>query len=298
LSKLALTLACGEYEIVRALMDGTVKPDGVDLNVLTAMDSSTRHWRFLRNREFAMAEVSCSSYLVARDQGVPIDAIPVFLHRRFRHGFIFINTAKGIRTPADLVGRKIGVKQFQNTAIVWLRGILQHEYGVPLHSIEWVCELDETIEFEAPPNLKIVRLPPECSVEQMLTNGEIDAVLHPDLIRPLVEKDPRVARLFPDYRREEIAYFRKTGIFPIMHVLGIKREIAEEHPWVAIQRVPSVQRGEEPRHEAHGESADRATRVLSRSMGGAGRAHGSGSLGIRSDRQKPAYPRNDFHLRP
>jgi len=234
LSKLALTLACGEYEIVRALMDGTVKPDGVDLNVLTAMDSSTRHWRFLRNREFAMAEVSCSSYLVARDQGVPIDAIPVFLHRRFRHGFIFINTAKGIRTPADLAGRKIGVKQFQNTAIVWLRGILQHEYGVPLHSIEWVCELDETIEFEAPPNLKIVRLPPECSVEQMLTNGEIDAVLHPDLIRPLVEKDPRVARLFPDYRREEIAYFRKTGIFPIMHVLGIKREIAEEHPWVAI----------------------------------------------------------------
>ena len=85
----------------------------------------------------------------------------------------------------------------------------------------------KTIEFEAPPNLKIVRLPPECSVEQMLTNGEIDAVLHPDLIRPLFEKDPRVARLFPDYRREEIAYFRKTGIFPIMHVLGIKREIAE-----------------------------------------------------------------------
>ena len=95
MSKLALTLACGEYEIVRALMDGTVKPDGVDLNALTEMDSSTRHWRFLRNREFAMAEVSCSSYLVARDQGVPIDAIPVFLHRRFRHGFIFINTAKG-----------------------------------------------------------------------------------------------------------------------------------------------------------------------------------------------------------
>ena len=139
MSKLALTLACGEYEIVRALMEGTVKPDGVDLNVLTAMDSSTRHWRFLRNREFDMAEVSCSSYLVARDQGVPIDAIPVFLHRRFRHGFIFINTAKGIRTPADLVGRKIGVKQFQNTAIVWLRGILQHEYGVPLHSTQYAA---------------------------------------------------------------------------------------------------------------------------------------------------------------
>src|SRR5580704_6565614 len=151
LSKLSLTLGCGEYEIVRALMDGTVKPDGIDLNVLTEMDSTTRHWRFLRNGEFDLAEVSCSSYLTARDQDLPFDAIPVFLHRRFRHGFIFINTSKGIRTPQDLAGRKIGLKQFQATAIVWMRGILQHEYGVPLDTIEWVCELDETIEFEIPP---------------------------------------------------------------------------------------------------------------------------------------------------
>ena len=160
MSKLSLILACGDYEIVRALIDGTVEPDGIDLNVLTEMDSTTRHWRFLRNREFDLAEVSCSSYLVARDQDQPFDAIPVFLHRRFRHGFIFINTAKGIRGPADLVGRKIGVKQFQATAIVWLRGILQHEYGVPLGSIEWLCELDETIEFQPRDDLKITRLPP------------------------------------------------------------------------------------------------------------------------------------------
>jgi len=234
LSKLALTLACGDYEIVRALMDGTVKPDGIDLNVLTDMDSTTRHWRFLRNREFDLGEVSCSSYLTARDQGLPVDAIPVFLHRRFRHGFIFINTSKGIRSAADLAGRKIGLKQFQATAIVWLRGILQHEYGVPLSSIEWLCELDETIEFKPLADFKITRLPPDSSVEEMLANGEVDAVLHPDLIRPLVEKDPRVARLFPNYRQEETAYYRKTGIFPIMHVLAIKREIAEQHPWVAI----------------------------------------------------------------
>jgi 4,5-dihydroxyphthalate decarboxylase len=95
--------------------------------VLTGMDSTTRHWRFLRNGDFDVAEVSGSSYLVARDQGMAVDAIPVFLHRRFRHGFIFINTTKGIRKPSDLAGRKIGLKQFQSTALVWLRGILQHE---------------------------------------------------------------------------------------------------------------------------------------------------------------------------
>ncbi|MGC1444074.1 MAG: ABC transporter substrate-binding protein [Xanthobacteraceae bacterium] len=232
--KLPLTLACGDYEIVRALKEGTVKPEGIDLNVLTGMDSTTRHWRFLRNGDFDVAEVSGSSYLVARDQGMAVDAIPVFLHRRFRHGFIFINTTKGIRKPSDLAGRKIGLKQFQSTALVWLRGILQHEYDVPLESIEWFCELDETINFDGASRLNIVRLPHDSSVEQMLAEGELDALLHPDLIRPLLDKDPRVARLFPDYRQEELGYYQKTGIFPIMHVLGIKREIVENNPWVAI----------------------------------------------------------------
>src|SRR5579872_5549080 len=100
-TKIPLTLACGDYEIVRALKEGAVAPDGIDLTVLTAMDSTTRHWRFLRNRDFDVAEVSASSYLVARDQGLPFHAIPVFLHRRFRHGFVFINTTKGIRAPRD-----------------------------------------------------------------------------------------------------------------------------------------------------------------------------------------------------
>lgn len=234
MSKLLLTLACGDYEIVSALAEQKVRPDGIDLNVLTDMDSTTRHWRFLRNEEFDIAEVSCSSYLIARDQGLPFDAIPVFLHRRFRHGFIFINTTKGIRSPADLAGRRIGLKQFQSTAIVWMRGILQHEYGVPLETIEWVCELDETIELKGSSDLKIVRLPNDKSVERMLAEGDIDALLHPDLIHPLLAKDKRVARLFPDYRQEEIAFYRKTGIFPIMHVMGIRRSVVEQHPWIAI----------------------------------------------------------------
>jgi 4,5-dihydroxyphthalate decarboxylase len=232
--KIELTLACGDYEITRPLIDGIVRPDGIELTILTGMDSTTRHWRFLRNREFDVAEVSASSYLIARDQGQPFRAIPVFPHRRFRHGFAFVNTGKGIRKPSDLIGRKVGVKSFQVTAILWLRGILEHEYGVPHKSIEWVTEFDEDVEFTPPPGLKITRVPHTKSLETMLLEGEIDALFDAYLIKPFTAKDPRVGRLFPDYKQEEIAYVRRTGIFPIMHVLGLRQEIVDRHPWVAI----------------------------------------------------------------
>jgi 4,5-dihydroxyphthalate decarboxylase len=232
--KLPLTLACGNYEIVRPLIDGTVKVDGVELNILTDNDSATRHWRFLRNQEFDVAEVSGSSYLAARDNDWPFRAIPVFLHRRFRHGFMFINTGKGIGKPSDLKGRTIGVKTLMTTAILWMRGILQNEYGVPLNSIEWVAELDDDVQVTLPPDIKVRRLPDNKSVETMLAEGELDAVFHSDLIKPFLAKDPRVARLFPDPKAEEVAYFKKTGIFPIMHVMGIRQSVAEQHPWLAI----------------------------------------------------------------
>ena len=240
--RIPLTLACGDYEIVRALKDGTVRPDGIDLTVLTEMDSTTRHWRFIRNRDFDMAETSASSYLAARDQGQDVTALPVFLHRRFRHGFIFINTQKGIRRPADLIGRKIGLKAFLVTAGLWLRGILEHEYGVPHTSVEWFTEIDEEVDFAPHPRLKLTQLGHDKSVPEMLAAGELDAVLHADLIKPIVDKDPRVARLFPDYKTEEIGYFRKTGIFPIMHVLGIKQEIVERYPWVPINMMQAFER--------------------------------------------------------
>jgi 4,5-dihydroxyphthalate decarboxylase len=232
--KLTLTLACGDYEITRALKEGIVQPDGIDLVMLTDMDSTTRHWRFLRNRDFDMAETSASSYIVSRDQGLPFEGLPVFLHRRFRHGFIYINTTKGITKPADLIGKRIGLKSFLVTAGHWLRGILEHEYGVPHRSVKWFCELDEDIEFPVPAGLDVTRLPHDKSVEQMLVDGELDAVIHSSLIKPLVQGDPRVGRLFPDYKAEEQRYFAKTGIFPIMHVLGIKREIVAQYPWVAV----------------------------------------------------------------
>ena len=240
--KLELTLACGDYEIVRALKDGTVEPDGIELNVLTDMDSSSRHWRMLRNREFDVCELSGSSYLMAKDRGQPFSAIPVFLHRRFRHGFVFVNTSKGIRTPKDLNGKRIGLKTYQATAILYLRGLLAGEYGVDLTSIDWVTELEEEIPFEAPPGIRISHAPEGSDISEMLAEGEVDAVIHPDIIGPILRRDPRVGRLFEDYRSEEEAYFRRTGIFPIMHATAIKSEILEEHPWVATNLAQAFER--------------------------------------------------------
>ena len=237
-----LTLACGDYEIVRALKEGQVEPDGIDLTVLTEMDSTTRHWRFIRNRDFDMAETSASSYVVAKNRGEPVTALPVFLHRRFRHGFVFINTQKGIKSPKDLIGRKVGIKSFLVTAGHWMRGILEHEYGVPHKSLQYFAELDEDIDFTPPADLNITRLPHDKSVEKMLAEGELDAVIHSSIIKPLAAGDPRVARLFPDFKTEEIAFYKKTGIFPIMHVMGIKQEIVDKHPWVPINMFHAFQK--------------------------------------------------------
>jgi 4,5-dihydroxyphthalate decarboxylase len=198
------------------------------------MDSPTRHWRFLRNNEFDVAELSSSYYIVAHDKGLPFRAIPVFPHRRFRHGFAFINTGKGITKPTDLIGRKVGVNQFQTTAVLWIRGILEHEYGVPHKAIDWYAELDEDIDFTPPKDLRLTVLPDDKSIETMLAEGELDAVLESNLIKPILDRDPRVGRLFPDYVGEEEEYFRRTGIFPIMHVVALRQEIVERHPWVPI----------------------------------------------------------------
>ncbi len=232
--KLELTLACGPYESVRALIDGTIAPDGVEFNVLTNMDSSTRHWRMLRNREFDVCELSMSSYLVAKDQGYPLTAIPVFLHRRFRHGFIFINAEAGISEPKDLIGRRIGVKTFQTTAILWLRGQLESEYSVRHTDVTWVTELEEDVAFTPGDGLVLERAPAGRTVEDLLVEGEVDAVLHPDLIEPILNGDPRVKRLFENYQEVELDYFKRTGIFPIMHVTAIRQDLVDENPWLPI----------------------------------------------------------------
>lgn len=232
-AKLNLSFASGDYEIVKALKDGTVKPDGIELTMLTDMDSSSRHWRMLRNMEFDVAELSASSYLMAKDRGLPLTAIPVFLHRRFRHGFIFVNTAAGIKSPKDLEGKRVGLKTWQATAILYLRGLLAEEYGVDLTTIHWVTELEEEIGFDVPKGYTIEHGTGGANVADMLADGDLDAVIHPDILEPILRGDERVGRLFPDYRREEEAYFKRTGIFPIMHVTAIRDEVLQANPWVA-----------------------------------------------------------------
>lgn len=232
--KLHLTLATGDYEIIRALKEGTVKPDGIELTVLTDMTSDIRHWRMIRNREFDVAELSMSNYLMAKYTDMPFVAIPVFLHRRFRHGFVFLNAGKGIRKPQDLIGKKVGLRNFQATANLWIRGILEHEHGTPHRQIHWFKQDEEEVDWTPPADLDIRRIESGKSVENMLIAGELDALIHPELIQPILDKDARVTRLFPNYRELEFDYFKRTRIFPIMHTTAIKQEIVEKYPWVPI----------------------------------------------------------------
>ncbi|HZA54698.1 MAG TPA: ABC transporter substrate-binding protein [Candidatus Udaeobacter sp.] len=243
--RISLTLACGDYESIRALKEGAIKPDGIDLTVLTEMTSDVRHWRMIRNREFDVAELSMSNYLTARFKGLPFTAIPVFLHRRFRHGFVFLNATKGITKPTDLLGKKVGLRNFSATANLWIRGILEHEYQVPHRKIRWIKQDEEELEFIPPPGLSLVRVPAGKDVEEMLVAGELDALIHPELIQPILRKDRRVTRLFNNYKDLEIEYYSRTGIFPIMHTTAIKQEIVEKHPWVPINLLQAFERSKE-----------------------------------------------------
>lgn len=231
-STLQLTLAAGDYDSIAALKDGTVKPDGIELTILTDMTAEVRHARMLRDRHFDIAELSMSNYMVAKDNRLPFIAIPGFLHRRFRHGFVFVNTSKGIEKPTDLIGKKVGVGSYHATANLWMRGILEHEFDLPHKSIHWFKQVEEKIPWQAPPGLKIEKLPRGKDIVDMLLTGELDAVIDPEVIPPVANKDPRVRRLFPNYRDLEIDYFKRTGIFPIMHTTAIRQEIVDKHPWV------------------------------------------------------------------
>jgi 4,5-dihydroxyphthalate decarboxylase len=245
MSKIRLTLGCGDYEIVRPLMEGSVQPDGIELTVLTDMTSDVRHWRMIRNREFDVCELSMSSYLMAKDRNQGFTAIPAFLHRRFRHGFTFVNTTKGIERPGDLIGRKVGLRNYQATTNLWVRGILEHEYQTPHKKIRWFTQDDEDVDFTRPPDLSVERIPAGKSVEAMLVDGELDALIHPEVPHAVMQKDKRVKRLFENYKELEIEYYRKTNIFPIMHAVAIRQEIVDRYPWIPINLMQAFERAKQ-----------------------------------------------------
>jgi 4,5-dihydroxyphthalate decarboxylase len=232
-AKLPLTLTCGDYEITRPLAEGLVEPDGIALTVLTDPASRDRHWRLARNAECDLGEFNACAYFIARERGHPYIALPIYPHRRFRHGFVFVNTGKGIAKASDLRGRRIGCYGgFQPAACVWLRGILEEFFGLPHQEAIWVLPPVDEIPFTPPPGLKIETVPAGTSLDDMLAEGKIDAMLAPSFPAPFLKGDKRVARLFPDFKALEIEYYRQTGIFPIMHLTMIRQSIVEKHPWV------------------------------------------------------------------
>ncbi|GEO25337.1 4,5-dihydroxyphthalate decarboxylase [Alicyclobacillus acidoterrestris] len=240
MNKLNLSFGCWNYDRVAPLLDGSIQPKGIALNPLT-MEVEETFWRMMRHQEFDVAELSLSSYLIARDKGMPrFLAIPVFVSRMFRHSCIFVNAHAGIEQPVDLRGKRVGIPEYQLTACLWIRGILQHEYDVHPKDIQWKIGGEESpgriekVSLQLPDELDIQPIGPHQTLNDMLEKGEIDAFIGPRAPSSFLAGSPNVRRLFPDYVREEQAYFERTGIFPIMHVIAIKEEILARHPWVAM----------------------------------------------------------------
>ncbi|MDF1591122.1 MAG: ABC transporter substrate-binding protein [Desulfobacterales bacterium] len=232
MAKLRLTLACGDYDLTRPLVDGRVQPEGIELISLT-MPSPERHWRMIRNREFDVCEFSMCQYLVSKAKGEPLVAIPVFPHRRFRHSYIFVNAKAGIRKPKDLEGKKVGLRSSQNTAGLWLRGMLQHYYNVSLKKITWVTQDEEPVQTKTKAGLKVERVAPGGDIDSMLVRGELAAAIYPDILPSFSRGDKAVRRLFDDPVAEEKRFFKDTGFFPIMHTVVMKQDLVETYPWIA-----------------------------------------------------------------
>src|ERR1051325_1199917 len=244
MSKMQLTLACGDYDFLRPLINGEIQPQGIDLNILT-MPSPERHGRMLRHEEFDICELSLVGYLVSRDKGCGYNAIPVFPHRRFRHQYMVKRTGCGIEKPSDLNGRRVGLDTLQNSAGLWMRGILQDHYDVDLKTIEWWCQDEEDIAFEPAKWMNVKRVPHGKNVDQMLVDGELEAAIYPETLPSIRNGSPKVGLLFPETKQAEIDYYRASGIFPIMHTVVIRNSILERHPWVAVSVLQAFQKAKE-----------------------------------------------------
>ena len=239
MAKIKLTLACWDYDRTRALQDGRVEIEGVDLTYLPLRVEET-FWRMLRYGEFDAAELSMGSYLMAREKGAPkLIAIPVFPSRAFRHSCIYINTKSGIKEPKDMAGKRVGVPEYQITMAIWARGILEHEYGVKPEQMKWLTGGEEhpgredKIRHDLPKTLDIRPIGPDQTLSSMLERGDIDAMISAHMPSPFVRRSPKIARLIPDFPRVEKDYYRRTKIFPIMHTVALREEFYEKHPWVA-----------------------------------------------------------------
>ncbi len=260
----AISIASGEYDRIRAIRDGTVKVEGCAVTY-HVVEPNQLFVRNLKSQEFDVSEMSFSTYIALRDQGrAHYTAIPVFLSRAFRHSAIFVRAGSGIGSPTDLKGKRVGTPEYFTTMLVWLRGILSDEYGITPSDLRWrLGPLEQPVR-QAPPepsparlmrpaahqshrgqqpisvsggekNVEIEPIPAGKSLAGMLAAGELDAVFsaRPPSCFQQTEQGKGVVRLFPDYRVAEQDYYRKSGVYPLMHAVGIRNSVVEQHPWVA-----------------------------------------------------------------
>ncbi len=232
-------MALSHYDRHMPLFDGSVTAEGVDLQVLEVGQShplkhgQDRHERMLQKSEFDICELSLSSYLIAKSRGMPFTAIPVFPRRLFSLSQMWVNVNAGIKKPADLVGKKVGLSTFQTTLSVLAKGDLQSEYNVPWREIDWYISKDEAVPLKPMAGVKMQLLKKGQKIGAMLEAGEIDALMVPHPPEEALRGGGPVRRLFADPKAEEASYFRKNGYFPIMHVVAFKDEVLNKNPWLA-----------------------------------------------------------------
>ena len=240
MARLPISLACCAYDRTTAIFDGRAPIEGCEV-FATPMHPEEAFHRAFKYQEFDVTELSFSSYMLttARDES-PYIGIPAFVSRLFRHSSIYIRTDRGITSPADLKGKLVGVPEYQMTAALWVRGILEDEYGVRPSDIRWrnggleEAGREERAPLRLPDEIELESLPSDQTLAQWLAEGKLDALVSARAPSCFLQGAPGVGRLFPDYPSVEASYYEKTGMFPIMHLIGIRRSIYEKHPWVAV----------------------------------------------------------------
>ncbi len=237
---LPLSLSVCNYDRTAALFDGRVQIEGCDVYAVPNEPEESFH-RAFKYQEFDVTEVSMSSYLMTTARGdAHYVAVPAFVSRLFRHSGIYIRTDRGIKRPEDLKGKTIGLPEYQMTANVWIRGTLEEEHGVHPRDIKWRrggledAGREERATIKLPPEIDLQSVPHDRTLSDMLAKGEIDGLISARAPSCFLRGAPNVARLFPDYPAAEEAYYRKTKLFPIMHAIGIRKSLAEKHPWLAV----------------------------------------------------------------
>jgi 4,5-dihydroxyphthalate decarboxylase len=235
-----ITIACGNYDRTRAILDGRVKVEGCAVTYLPLYPEEIFH-RAFRFQEFDVSELSFSSYIRTVAAGTSAYVgIPAFVSRIFRHSGIYIRADAGIRSPADLKGKRIGLPENQITAVVWMRGMMQHEYGVLPAEIHWRSGGQEQPGRQERTPLKPIRgldlqpIGPDQTLVGMLKAGELDALFTARAPSSFLAGEPHIARLFPNTREAEKAYYQKTGLFPIMHLVGIRKALVQQYPWLPV----------------------------------------------------------------